>query len=176
MRIALMLVSAVCLLSACSGSTPATATPFPTVPPSPNFVQAHPAEATQTRVAELSILATAAAPTTTPTATVRPLPIAPATPTLAALKWNDLPIPPNSQGPVTSRGGVTYTVPGSDLSVSAFMEREWKALGLKFAFNTLSNGLNFYTYSYPNDPKHMVSYGVERIDGSNSRLYLLESR
>lgn len=45
------------LLAACSGPTP---------PPSPTFLQAHPAEATQTRVRELSILATAAAPPSVP--------------------------------------------------------------------------------------------------------------
>jgi len=171
MKAVRLLIPLCCFLVACGG---------PAVTPTIDVA------ATQTRTRELAVLATAAAPTATATATPTPLPTNTPTPPLptatraplptatpAALKWHDVPIPPGAKEVRTTGVGIAYDVPGNELTVSAFMKREWEAVGLRFMYVSYSGTLQFYTYTYPNTVR-FVSYSVERIDGSTSRLYVTD--
>lgn len=162
------------------------------------------APATATRVNELAILATAAAPTATPTLTPTlpptntPVPTATATntpvpptptatqtrislptakPTAAAKSYHDLPIPPSALLTQTvSEGNVIFSVAEGELAVSAFMKREWQALGLVFLTTQLNSGITFYVYSYPSNYLHLVTYGVSGIDSGHSLLSVIDQQ
>lgn len=199
MRVRMLAIGLCALLLACGGPAP-TATPN--------------APATQTRAIEVAQIATLAAPTATPTATVTtaptntpaptatPLPTATATqpPTLptrnppviaptrtpvptvsappapVAQTWKNLPVPPNAtimQQP--SPDVVIFYVPDNELSVSAFMKREWEKAGLVFYTTSPQSNAVFYVYSYPSDPKHLVSYAVTRLTSDTAQLGVIDT-
>lgn len=152
------------------------------------------AVATETRIAEVAQLATANAPTATPTitplptstATLRPptptsrfanTPTPASTATPATQKWHDLPIPAGATfSKQLTDASVLYVAPQNELTVSAFMKREWEALGLRFINTQLTSNFLFYNYSYPSDPFHMVGYAVSRNDANSSNIILIDNR
>jgi len=180
------IVGLLCVLLMGCGATAATVTPAPTP-----TVDVRP---TQPRAAEISQLATLSAPTATPLPTNTPIPPTPmaaptttaiptriptaaSTPTAVVQKWNNLPIPADavfSQN-LTDKS-VAYTVFEDELAVSAFMKREWIAVGLIPKGSTTTQNLVFYDFAYPTELTHFVSYAVQGRGNAASTLVLLDSK